>query len=176
MTVHKLMQACDIFDSRLQMLGNLMAKAQGQFAGEDRSLDDIMTARVAPDMLPFPYQIVFACNQPNGFAAWVMGEEAPETSAETMSWEELTAHITETRSRIEKCRAALDPSHLEKIKTINLPGEMYLELNGDDYLAEWLMPNFYFHVVTAYNLMRMKGLVIGKADYMQHLMPHVRQK
>ena len=53
----------------------------------------------------------------------------------------------------------------------NCRGSQTLPISGQDYIDEWLTPNFYFHFVTAYDILRAEGLAIGKADYMSHLRP-----
>ena len=53
--------------------------------------------------------------------------------------------------------------------------QSHIELRGEEYINDFLIPNFYFHMVTAYDILRMKGLEIGKGDYMLHLAPLVRQ-
>jgi len=64
---------------------------------------------------------------------------------------------------------------LEKITRIEL-GELYLEISGQSYVDDFLMPNFYFHLTTAYDLIRMAGVPIGKRDFMMHLMPFIKRK
>ncbi|CAN0593822.1 unnamed protein product, partial [Laminaria digitata] len=55
--------------------------------------------------------------------------------------------------------------------SLELPSMPTLSMTGQDYIDEWLTPNFYFHLVTAYDILRAKGLAIGKADYLSHLRP-----
>ncbi len=55
--------------------------------------------------------------------------------------------------------------------TLEIPGFPTLKISGQDYIDEWLTPNLYFHLVTAYDILRAEGLAIGKADYMSHLLP-----
>ena len=69
----------------------------------------------------------------------------------------------------------LEDSKLKELTRIELGGDQYTELPGMDYVNEFLMPNFYFHLVTAYNIMRMKGVPLGKVNYMMHLVPLVKQ-
>jgi hypothetical protein len=63
----------------------------------------------------------------------------------------------------------------EAIARIDLGQGLYLELSGGDYVNEFLMPNFYFHLVTAYDILRMVGVPIGKRDYMLHLVPLLKK-
>ena len=63
----------------------------------------------------------------------------------------------------------------KKITRIDL-GDLYLELSGQSYVDDFLMPNFYFHLTTAYDIIRMAGVPIGKRDFMKHLVPFIRHK
>ena len=60
-------------------------------------------------------------------------------------------------------------------KRVDLMHGMFMVLSGRDYVDEWLLPNFYFHLVTAYDLLRREGVQIGKADYMAHLHGRVQR-
>ena len=63
---------------------------------------------------------------------------------------------------------------LDRDKRVELVNGMHLILAGNLYIDEWLMPNFYFHLVTAYDILRREGIDIGKKDYLAHLAPHIR--
>ena len=58
---------------------------------------------------------------------------------------------------------------------MDLGKELYIEMSGSAYVNDFLMPNFYFHLVTAYDILRMAGVPIGKRDYMMHLVPFLKQ-
>jgi hypothetical protein len=67
-----------------------------------------------------------------------------------------------------------EDAKLVEVTRIDLGQSLYVELSGNDYVNEFLIPNFYFHMVTAYDILRMAGVPIGKRDYMMHLVPLIR--
>jgi hypothetical protein len=160
------------FDERLAMLGHLLSKARESCEHESRDLGSILAARIAPDMFPFPHQIVFACNQANALAAWIAGEPEEAVDPAQLSFEDLVAHVDKTRARLAEAAGLRDDAALDREKTIALP-QGRIRLSGVEYLESWLMPNFYFHLVAAYALLRQSGVDIGKADYMIHMVPRL---
>jgi hypothetical protein len=93
-----------------------------------------------------------------------------EFEVDTASFADLEALVAETISRI-KAQADTKESFAEAKTSLELPSMPTLSMTGQDYIDEWLTPNFYFHLVTAYDILRAKGLAIGKADYLSHLRP-----
>lgn len=165
-------RAATIFRTRLQSLSNWMGKAEAKLTATEGGITALMAARMAPDMHPFPYQVVFACNQPQEFLAWCRGETYTQPDPTSLHWIALKDHVAATI-------AALDAALAEGVaalpkKHIDLMGQAHLDLSGQRYVDEWLVPNFYFHLVTAYALMRNHGIDIGKVDYMAHLAGDVR--
>tara|TARA_Y100000052_G_scaffold26765_1_gene32330 strand:+ start:20095 stop:20568 length:474 start_codon:yes stop_codon:yes gene_type:complete len=153
-----------------------MDKAEHElFPGSD-DMGPLLTARMAEDMLPFTHQIVFCCNQPNQFIAWMKDEDVlgadPDPSG--FDFPQLKSHISETLAKLDEAKTCLNPENLDRDKLIKLPPNNGLTLSGPAYVNDWLMPNFYFHYVTAYNILRSRGLEIGKANYMAHLIHLVR--
>ena len=69
---------------------------------------------------------------------------------------------------------ACDDARLDEIKRIGMGKGRYCELPGDQYVSEYLLPNLYFHITTAYAILRMLGAPVGKADFMRYLAPHIR--
>lgn len=169
-----LARSIEIFTTRLQVLHRLLGLAEDQWREAGRDPEALVAARLAEDMFPLPYQIVFACNQPNELMAWCSGGTAAET-AKTLDFAGMKRHIEETIGHLDEAVKALDDSALDRDKHIKLMAGMALDLPGRLYIEDWLMPNFYFHIVTAYDILRHEGAQIGKADYMAHLADRVRK-
>ncbi|MGI0495012.1 DUF1993 domain-containing protein [Alkalinema pantanalense CENA528] len=159
-----------LFDSRLATLEHLLKSAQTHF-GED---DAFLQQRIAADMFPLGTQIVFTCNQPRNFALWCNDQSPnnldPEVTSLTLAYE----HITNTRQLLTGITT--EDQKLAETSRINLGQGLYLELLGSVYINDFLIPNFYFHLVTAYDILRMIGVPIGKRDYMLHLLPFLKQE
>ena len=169
-----LARTVEIFTTRLQTLGRLLQLAEGQLQEKQRDPEALLAARLAEDMLPLPHQIVFACNQPNAFAAWCTDGTPAQTDPTKLDFAGLRRHVEETIRHLGDAMAKVDGGVLGREKHIKLRDGMAIDLPGDLYIDDWLMPNFYFHIVTAYDILRHEGVQIGKADYMAHLASRLR--
>ncbi|MGE6780185.1 DUF1993 family protein [Vreelandella titanicae] len=83
-----------------------------------------------------------------------------------------SAHINRLQRSNSRCTSI---THEHKHKHLELGGGIYADLTGEEYVADFLLPNFYFHLVTTYSILRSVGVPISKKDYMLHLMPKVKQ-
>lgn len=157
-----------IFLSRLDALSRILDLGEKHLPDLDAALQE----RLAPDMFPLGTQIAFACNQPRGFSQWCAGNPVENLSRDVDSVELARSHIRQTKELV----SALDASDakLDEIKRIGLGPGMYCELPARKYVSDFLLPNFYFHITTAYAILRKLGVPLGKADYMSFLAPHVR--
>lgn len=170
----RLMQrTIEIFTTRLQTLDRLLRLAEEQSRTKGRDPEELCAARLAEDMFPLPHQIVFACNQPNAFAAWCAGAAPPKTDPKTLGFAGMRHHIGETIRYLVDATGKVQPDVLDRDKHIELLHGLAINLPGELYVEDWLLPNFYFHLVTAYDILRHEGIAIGKADYMAHLAPRV---
>ena len=100
------------------------------------------------------------------------GVPVKEFGSDKASFADLKALVAETISRIE-AQTDTKEGFATAETTIEIPGFPTLKMSGHDYIDEWLTPNFYFHLVTAYDILRAEGLALGKADYMSHLRPRL---
>jgi hypothetical protein len=117
-----------------------------------------------------PNQVWFTCRQAELLLGKLNAAPVKEFESDKASFADLKALVAETISRIEAQTDTKD-DFAEGKTTLELPGFPTLSISGQDYIDEWLTPNFYFHFVTAYDILRAEGLAIGKADYMSHLRP-----
>lgn len=160
----------DLFQSRLITLEHLMKSAQTHF-GDDESF---IQKRIVADMVPFGTQIAFTCSQPHNFALWCDDKPMSNLDSDVSSLQQAYQHISNTKEFLASVNVT--DEKLTEVKRIDLDGGSYLELPGRVYVNDFLIPNFYFHLVTAYDILRMAGVPIGKRDYMMHLAPFVRQE
>ncbi|WP_310422895.1 DUF1993 domain-containing protein [Chamaesiphon sp. VAR_48_metabat_135_sub] len=154
----------NIFSSRLDTLSHLLNVVENHFTDD---VESIFGRRIAPDMLPFGTQIVFTCNQPRNFALWCLGQPANNLNPEVGSLEDARGHLSSTQELLASINVT--DRQLAAISRIDLAQGRYLELSGCSYVDDFLMPNFYFHLTTAYDILRMAGAPIGKHDFMMHL-------
>jgi uncharacterized protein len=152
-----------VFTKTLTALDGLLVKAQAFVAEGNITEEALLNDRIAPDMFPFVKQVQIACDNAKGVATRLSGKEVP-------SHPDTEATLADLRERIKKTleivQATTEDSFAGaadvKVVLPYFPGKY---LNGFDYAREYAVPNFFFHVVTAYALLRKNGLPIGKADY-----------
>lgn len=161
----------NIFSSRLDTLSHLLDIAESHFAD---NVESLLQHCIAPDMFPFGTQIAFTCNQPRNFALWCLGQSENNLNPDVTSLAEARSHISSTKDLLASIDVA--DTKLSEIKRIELGQGLYAELFGLSYVDDFLMPNFYFHMTTAYDIMRMAGVPIGKRDFMMHLVPFVKHQ
>jgi hypothetical protein len=161
----------NIFTSRLDTLSHLLEVAERHFAAEKES---ILQRRIAPDMFPFGTQIAFTCNQPRNFALWCSGQPDSNLDPDVASFAVAHRHVSSTQALLSSIHVA--DTQLSKIKRLESGPEQYIDLSGFAYVDDFLMPNFYFHLTTAYDILRMAGAPIGKRDFMRHLVPLIKNK
>jgi hypothetical protein len=124
-----------------------------------------LNARLFPDMYPLTRQVQIATDMSKGAAARLAGVEIPKYEDNETTFAELQARIAKTIAFIETVKPAqMDGSESrELIITIR---KVDLKFTGQDYLLKWAIPNVYFHVTTAYNILRHNGVDLGKSDFL----------
>lgn len=151
-----------------RMFGNLLAILDKAVAyAEARKIDPnvLLTARLAPDMHPLTRQVQIASDLAKGCAARLAGVEPPSFADTESSFDELKARIAKTLDFLRSVDPTLIDAGAEREIVLKLPGNE-LKLDGVSYLLHFVQPNFYFHITTAYAILRHNGLDIGKMDYM----------
>lgn len=167
----KLKSIKSIFTSRLEMLEHLIDKGAKHFGSEP---DRILGLQLVADMYPLKTQVVFTCNQPHNFSLWCEGKKSDNININITTIYQAKDLISQVKANLNK--VMVQDSQFSEITPLELGDSMYLELSGQTYLDEFLMPNFYFHLVTVYDILRMSGVEIGKRDYMLHLVPKIKQR
>jgi hypothetical protein len=153
------------FSRALKHLDTILAKAESYALARKFDVNNFCTARLAPDMLPFVSQIRLACDHAKRAAANLAGKEAPPHEDNETTFEQLHA-------RIAKCRAYLDTftardfAHTNADTVVKLANPKGKGMRAEQYLFGRQIPNFYFHVATAYNILRHGGVDIGKNDFL----------
>jgi len=155
-----------IFRTMLTNLDHLLDK--GRAHAEARKFDPqvLCTDRLAPDMLPFTRQVQIACDAAKLCVARLSGVEAPKFEDTESTFQELKERIARTIAWLESVPAArLDGTEDQEI-TFPVGRDRTRTMKGEAYLKLWALPNFFFHVTTAYAILRHNGVEIGKADYL----------
>ncbi|WP_426394097.1 DUF1993 domain-containing protein [Ralstonia sp. R-29] len=151
-----------------RMLGNLTAlldKAAAHAEAKKFDPANLLNARLAPDMHSFTRQVQIVCDMAKGGAARLSGTEVPSYADTEASIDELKARIAKTLAFVNSIDAAAFSGSEDRQVTLKSPTRE-LQFNGLDYLRSFVLPNFYFHITTAYALLRHNGVEIGKQDYL----------
>lgn len=149
-----------------RMLGNLdswLDKAVAFAETKKFDADTLLVARLAPDQFPLGRQIQGACDHAKFIAARLSGETAP-------AHPDVEKTIPELKARIASVQAFLDTITAESFhgaadRTISLAFAPGMVISGADYLNQMGLPNFYFHITTAYAILRHNGVDLGKRDF-----------
>ena len=157
-----------VFDTRLETLEHIIQVGETHFGD-----GGFLAMRVVDDMLPFAAQVAFACNAPRGFAQWCAGEPVENIKPDSIG---SLAHAREAiaQTRAQVAGIGVDDAKLEEIKRVGLGPGRYCELPGHQYLADYVVPNLYFHLTTAYAILRQHGAPLGKSDFLMVLRDYVR--
>lgn len=131
----------------------------------------LMEARLAPDMRPFPAQIQMSSDTAKSAVARLAGVEAPAMPDTEASFAELKARCQRTIDFIQSVPASAFDGADEREVVLKFPNGMGYRFTGHSYLTGFALPNFFFHVTTAYALLRANGVTVGKPDFLQHLGP-----
>lgn len=154
----------------IKMLGNLkQILAKGKVFAEEQGIaeSELLGARLAPDMFPLSRQVQIASDAAKGIAAGLAGVEKPVMEDTEKTFDELIERCDKTIAFLE----TLKPEQFEDGATKMLPFP-YVEgkvMTGEETLLQSNLPNFFFHVTTAYAILRHKGVTLGKNDYLGSL-------
>jgi len=154
-----------VFVKMLTSLSKWLDAAEAHATAKKFDPAVLLTARLAPDMLPFTKQVQIATDHVKGAVARLAGMEIPKYEDNEATLAELKARVRKTIDFVQSVPAAqVDGSEERDVVLPMRTGT--LNLKGEGYLLQFAMPNFYFHVTTAYALLRHNGVEIGKADYL----------
>lgn len=164
MTISMYSASAPRFVNMLRNLDAILAKAQANAVARKIDPGVLLAARLAPDMFPLLKQVQIACDHAKGAAARLAGVEVPKYEDSEQSFEDLRARIARTMAFVESFQAGqIDGSEEREIAL--KAGGREMSFKGMQYLLGYALPNFYFHLVTAYNILRHNGVDIGKRDY-----------
>ncbi len=154
-----------VFVRMLSALDKILDKAVIYADSRKIAHETLLTARLAPDMLHLIKQVQIATDNAKGCAARLAGVEIPKYEDKEASFADLKERIAKTIAFLQGFKPEQINGSEDKAVTLQL-GPNTVEFNGLDYLLNHATANIYFHVTTAYGILRHNGLEIGKRDYM----------
>jgi hypothetical protein len=155
-----------VFKQLIMALKAILARADAHAASRSIAPDALLQSRLYPDMFPLVKQVQIAADFSRGVAARLAGVDVPSYEGNEKSFADLDALLVRTLEFLDSVKSAqFEGSETKEI--VLRPGTpKEKKLSGQSYLANYGLPQFFFHVTTAYNILRHNGLDIGKRDYM----------
>lgn len=152
------------FTKMLHNLSHILDKAQRNAEGRKFEMDVLLNARLAPDQFNFIRQVQIVCDTAKLCASRLTGKDAPVNEDKEKTLPELKARIEQTVGYLHTMSAA-DFKGAED-KNISQPRWEGKYLYGSEFVLQHAIPNFYFHLTTAYSILRSQGVDVGKKDYL----------
>lgn len=161
----------------LQMIKGLSAqltKAEAFAAESGLSPEDLIGARLAPDMFPLSTQVRFVCTQASDLLRHLTGADSFAPAEDATDFEGLRAQLADAVARLEVTPASAFDGAAEKMIELKLPNGIVFDMTGEQFVRDWALAQFYFHATTAYAILRHKGVPLGKPDWVSHMFAYIR--
>ncbi len=155
----------EIFDHMLGALVKCIAKAKAHCEAKKIEPDALTSARLYPDMFPFWRQVCLASDFAKGPVARLAGVDVPAWEDKERTFDELTQRLEKTREFIKGVAKEKFADAAARDVTVKIGGQD-MTMSGEVYLLRMATPNFYFHMTTAYDILRHAGVELGKRDFL----------
>jgi hypothetical protein len=154
-----------VFLHCLKSLSNILKKG-ADYAAEKKIDEKVLTSgRLYPDMFPLVRQFQYIADHSSGACLRLAGQDAPVPPREETTFEALKERLAKALAIVESVSAADVDAHASQDITFPM-GPRQVTMRGHEYLLHFVMPNFYFHATTAYNILRHRGVEVGKRDFL----------
>jgi hypothetical protein len=154
-----------VFKQMLAALKAILAQADSQAAAKSIDPDAYLQARLFPDMFPLVKQVQIAADFARGVSARLAGIEVPSYEGNERSFADLDGLLARTLAFLDGVPAAGFAASEARDIVLRPGTPKEKKMTGEAYLAQYGLPQFFFHVTTAYAILRHNGLAIGKRDY-----------
>ncbi len=144
--------------------------------GADNGVGELqfIAARLAPDMFPLAAQVRFSCLQAMQSPTRLGATGAPALTEDAADFAGLQAQIAETLAWLGTVDAAAIDGDPTRPVGFDLPNGMAFDMTAETYVRDWAQPQYYFHLVAAYGVLRHMGVPLGKGDYVGYMMAYLR--
>ena len=157
------------YANMLGTLDNLVAKASAHPKGEA-----LLQARLAEDMFPLHTQIRFTLDQVTTALNRLGNAGLVSDASDIASFADARARIAAAKDMVAATDPATWPGANDMVE-FDLPNDMAFVMEAHEYCRDWATPQFYFHLMAAYAILRAEGLAIGKIDYVGYMMKYLKQ-
>ena len=165
MTLSMYQASVRVFTRMLTNLAAILTKAEAHAAARKIEPAVLLATRLFPDMFALTRQVQLSCDFAKNTTARLAGVEIPKFPDEETSFAELQARIAKTLDYVRSVKTADIDAAADKDVTFPV-GQQSMTLKGGVFLTSFVLPNFYFHAATAYDILRQAGLEIGKRDFL----------
>ena len=166
MTISMYQASVPVFVRMLKNLDAILDKGKAHAEARKIAANVLPASRLIADMFPLSRQVQIACDHAKGAVARLAGVDIPKHEDNEQTFEDLQARIAKTVAFVETFTAAQIDGSEERDIVYPTSNRGDLHFKGVDYLLGFALPNFYFHVVTAYDILRANGVDIGKRDFL----------
>jgi uncharacterized protein len=149
----------------LNSLSTILKKAEAHCEAKKIDSSVLLNFRLFPDMLPFTRQVQIACDFAKGCGARLAGVAVPSYEDTEKTFADLQARIAKTLEFLAGFTKEQLAGAATRSVSIKVAGKEHT-MSGTDYFSGFVVPNFYFHMTTAYNILRHNGVELGKGDFM----------
>lgn len=155
-----------VFRQMLGSLDGLLSKAEAHATGKKIDPEALLHARLFPDMFPLARQVQIACDFARSVPARLAGVDVPAYEDVEQTFPELRARVAKTLAFIDGLDAASFEGSEQRGIVLRPGTPKERTISGQAYLLSYGLPQFFFHVTTAYSLLRHNGVEVGKKDFM----------
>ncbi len=156
----------DTFVPALRSLAGVLDKGAAHAREKGSDPEAMLKERLAPDMFPLSSQIQVACYHAKDATARATGQEPPKIEVKELTFDEHKALIAKTVDALDAASAAAFADAAKRKVELSLSGGRVFKSNALEFAQHWSIPHFYFHIVTAYDILRHLGVPLGKRDFM----------
>ncbi len=166
--------ATGTFDPMLEALSANLEKGEAFAAETGLDPAELANARLAPDMFTLSWQVQVACVQVDIGMTLLAGRPKPQPSVADLDFPGMRARIAQTLALVRSVPESDFEGAEDRETVLEVPGGLVFEMTGFQLLRDWCFPHFFFHVVTAYDILRHNGVPLGKMDYVRHVGAYIR--
>ena len=161
----------------VQMMKGLSAQlAKGEAYAADNGLEpqDLIGARLAPDMFPLSTQVRFVCTQASDLLRHLTGSDSFAPAEDAADFAGLRAQLADAVARVEAASPSAFDGVADKKIELKMPNGILFDITGEQFVRDWALAQFYFHLMAAYAILRHKGVPLGKPDWVPHMFAYIR--
>ncbi len=150
----------------LKTTAYLLKKAEDHCTAKKIKPEALLQFRLFPDMFPFIHQVQLVSDFAKGAGARLSGTAIPSYTDDEKSFADLQARIAKTISFLESLDRNSFADAATRLTKVRVSRDVEKEMTGAEYFNRYALPNFYFHMTTAYNILRHNGVELGKGDFL----------